>query len=101
MSDAATGMTKAVALRYDRDKEGAPRVVASGQGLVATRILEVAEASGVPVTQDAGLLELLAKVPLDSEIPVELYQAVAEVLAFVYQLNKASLRGRSGEAVHG
>jgi len=86
-------LSKAVALRYDRGKEDAPRVVASGQGLVAARILEVAEAAGVPVTRDAGLLELLAKVPLGSEIPAEMYQAVAEVLAFVYKLNKTSLRG--------
>lgn len=100
MSD-ETSLTKAVALRYDRGKDGAPRVVASGQGLVATRILEVAEAAGVPVTQDAGLLELLAKVPLGTEIPVEMYQAVAEVLAFVYKLNKASLTGNSGERLGG
>ena len=94
-------MTKAVALRYDRGKEGAPRVVASGQGLVATRILEVAEAAGVVITQDAGLLELLARIPLGSEIPVEMYQAVAEVLAFVYKLNKTSLTAKSGEASGG
>jgi flagellar biosynthesis protein len=83
-------VTRAVALRYDRGKEEAPRVVASGQGFVAGRILEVAEEAGVPVTEDAALLELLAKVPLGSEIPVELYQAVAEVLAFVYRVHKAS-----------
>ena len=100
MSDETT-LTKAVALRYDRGKEGAPRVVASGQGLVAARILEVAEKAGVPVTQDAGLLELLAKVPLGSEIPVEMYQAVAEVLAFVYQLNKTSHAGDSKGSLGG
>ncbi|NTV15302.1 MAG: flagellar biosynthesis protein FlhB [Desulfobulbaceae bacterium] len=92
-------LTKAVALRYDRSKDGAPRVVASGQGLVAARILEVAEAAGVPVTEDAGLLELLAKIPLGSEIPVEMYQAVAEVLAFVYKLNKTSVAGSSDGAL--
>lgn len=96
MSSNETSLTKAVALRYDRGQEGAPRVVASGQGLVAARILEVAEAAGVPVTQDAALLELLAQVPLGSEIPVEMYQAVAEVLAFVYKLNKTSLSEGSG-----
>jgi len=94
MSDGTT-LTKAVALRYDRGKEGAPRVVASGQGLIAERILEAAEKAGVPVTQDAGLLELLAKMPLGSEIPVEMYQAVAEVLAFVYKLNKIPVSGNS------
>lgn len=95
MSDGTT-LTKAVALRYDRGKEGAPRVVASGQGLIAERILAAAEKAGVPVTQDAALLELLAKMPLGSEIPVEMYQAVAEVLAFVYKLNKIPVSGNSG-----
>ena len=100
MSDEAT-LARAVALRYDRGKDGAPRVVASGQGLVAARILEVAEEAGVPVTRDAGLLELLAKIPLGSEIPVEMYQAVAEVLVFVYKLNKTSVVGDSGGTLGG
>ncbi len=84
-----TKSSKAVALRYDRGNDGAPRVVASGQGEVALRILELAREAGVHVTEDMGLLELLARVPLGSEIPAELYQAVAEVLSFVYQLDKA------------
>jgi len=97
MGDEPT-LTKAVALRYDRGKESAPRVVASGQGLIAARILETAREAGVPVTQDARLLALLAQVPLDTEIPAELYQAVAEVLAFVYKLNKVSVAGGAGES---
>ena len=83
-------LTRAVALRYDHGKDGAPQVVASGQGEVAERILELAREAGVHVSQDTGLLELLAQLPLGSEIPGELYQAVAEVLAFVYQLNERS-----------
>lgn len=96
MSEEPT-LTRAVALRYDRSKDGAPRVVASGQGLVAARILAVAEEAGVPVTQDAGLLELLAKLPLGTEIPEEMYQAVAEVLAFVYKLSENSGAGNAGD----
>ena len=83
-------LTRAVALRYNHGKDGAPQVVASGQGEVAERILELAREAGVHVSQDTGLLELLAQLPLGSEIPEELYQAVAEVLAFVYQLNERS-----------
>lgn len=81
-------VVKAVALRYERGSDGAPRVVASGQGAVAERILEAARAAGVQVTRDGELIELLARVPLGTEIPAELYQAVAEVLAFVYRLNQ-------------
>ena len=78
---------KAVALRYERYHDPAPRVVASGHGVVADRILALAREAGIPVTHDPGLLELLAKVPLGTEIPPELYHAVAEVLAFVYRMN--------------
>jgi len=87
---------KAVALRYDRGNAGAPKVVASGQGALAERILEAARSAGVHVTHDAELLDLLALVPLGSEIPAELYQAVAEVLAFVYRLNLEMPSGERG-----
>ena len=59
----------------------------SGRGEVAARIIALAEEAGVMVRQDPDLLELLAKVPVGREIPLELYRAVAEVLAFVYQVN--------------
>jgi len=87
-----TGLPKAVALRYDQGKDGAPKVVASGRGELATRIMELARESGVVVTQDAELLEFLAQLPIGSEIPEELYQAVAEVLAFVYQLDNPDVK---------
>jgi flagellar biosynthesis protein len=83
---------KAVALRYERGSAGAPKVVASGQGAVAERIIEAAREAGVHVSQDRDLIELLARVPLGSEIPEQLYQAVAEVLAFVYQLEGGARR---------
>lgn len=77
---------KAVALRYDKG-HGAPQVVASGKGTLAEKIVEAAREAGVHVMEDPDLLELLAKVPVGDEIPEQLYQAVAEVLAFVYQVN--------------
>ena len=83
-----TKLTKAVALSYDRGNDIAPRVVASGKGVVAERIVELAKEAGVHVTKDVGLLELLVQVPIGSEIPPELYQAIAEVLTFVYRLEK-------------
>jgi len=80
-------MKKAVALQYDRDKATAPRVVASGRGEIAERILQTAKDAGLPVREDADLLEVLARIPVGAEIPEDLYQAVAEILAFVYRVN--------------
>lgn len=77
---------KAVALSYEKDR-GAPVVVASGQGAIAERILQKARKAGVEVVADPDLVELLAGIPLGTEIPPELYQAVAEILAFVYRVN--------------
>jgi flagellar biosynthesis protein len=76
----------AVALRYRRDTESAPTVVAGGFGLIAERILALAVDAKVPVHEDAALAEALGKVGVDRPIPNELYEAVAEVIAFVYRL---------------
>lgn len=78
---------RAVALQYDREKDPAPKVVAKGRGPIAERIVEIAEEAGVPLYRDPDLLEVLMAVDLDDSVPPDLYQAVAEVLAFVYQLN--------------
>ncbi|BCR06589.1 flagellar biosynthetic protein FlhB [Desulfuromonas versatilis] len=78
---------KAVALLYDRSRGDAPQVVAGGKGSVAQKIIETARKAGVEVVEDGDLLELLARVPVGQEIPLELYQAVAEILAFVYRVN--------------
>jgi flagellar biosynthesis protein len=81
--------TRAVALRYDEESNSAPRVVASGVGEVADRILEAAEAAGVPVESDTDLIELLAGCELQAEIPLELYGAVAELLTWLFVVNGA------------
>ena len=77
---------QAAALRYRQDKDNAPRVVASGKGELARRIIQEAEQHQVPVYEDADLAKLLTMLPLGSEIPPDLYAAVAEVLAFIYTL---------------
>jgi len=79
---------KAIAIKYDKEQGDAPVVLASGKGQIAEQIIKAAREAGLEITQDADLAELLAKVPVGTEIPVELYQAVAEVLAFVYRVNK-------------
>ena len=77
----------AIALRYNEDKEAAPRVLAKGQGIVAEKILDLAREQGIPIRDDPDLVEALAKLDVGSLIPTELYPAVAEVLAFVYRQN--------------
>lgn len=84
---------KAVALRYDAEQDAAPKVVASGSGLLAERILEIARANNVAIHEDPNLVAVLSKLDVDTEIPEELYRAVAEVLAFVYRLNQSLGKG--------
>lgn len=78
---------KAVALRYDVEKDAAPVVIAKGQGLLAERILELAREHGIHIQEDPDLTALLAQIEVNAAIPAELYAAVAQVLAFVYRLN--------------
>lgn len=82
------GRERAVALSYDHLPGSAPKVVASGQGEVAQKIIALAHEAGIEIVQDADLLEVLAKVPVGQEIPAELFQVVAEILAFVYRANQ-------------
>ena len=75
---------RAVALHYDQ--QGAPTVLATGEGQIAKLIKERAEAAGVPLVEDPKLSYLLSKIPLGDEIPPELYRAVAEILIFVLRM---------------
>lgn len=77
---------KAVALKYEPAKDSAPKVVAKGRGYVAEKIIEVAKEHGVPLREDITLVEVLSKLDLYEEIPIELYKAVAEILVFVYKI---------------
>jgi flagellar biosynthesis protein len=79
---------KAVALQYEMGKDTAPKVVAKGKGFMAEKIVEVAQEHGIPLYQDKELSQVLEALDLDTEIPTELFRAVAEVLAFIYRMNK-------------
>ncbi|WP_324170671.1 EscU/YscU/HrcU family type III secretion system export apparatus switch protein [Sulfurimonas sp.] len=81
-------MRKAAALRYNKDKESAPRVIAKGKGETAQNIIKIAELHNLPIKKDEDLIELLSKVELDKEVPAELYKAVAEVFSFIYKVSK-------------
>ncbi|MDD4179691.1 MAG: EscU/YscU/HrcU family type III secretion system export apparatus switch protein [Candidatus Margulisbacteria bacterium] len=78
----------AVALRYDVDHDKAPLVIASGRGPIADEILRIADENRIPLYEDPELAKLLTKLELDTEIPAELYTLVAEVLFFVYKLDR-------------
>ncbi len=79
---------KAAALRYDTQKENAPRLVAKGEGKTAENIIKIAELNDLPIKKDEDLIELLSKVELDKEVPDALYKAVAEVFSFVYKISR-------------
>lgn len=78
----------AVALKYDKDKPGAPEVLAKGTRIWAEKILEAAQEYGIPVVRNVPLAQALNKLEVGDEIPEELYEAVAEVLNFVYKLSE-------------
>lgn len=88
----------AVALHYEQGHEDAPVVVASGRGAIAEQILGLAFASGVKVREDADLAEMLAAVDVGTEIPMEAYAAVAEILVYLYGANARAAAAHAGEA---
>lgn len=78
---------QAIALEYDPE-ENAPKVIASGRGLIAEKIIEKAKESDVPVHRDDKLADTLSRLEIGEMIPPELYEAVAEILVFVDSMDK-------------
>ena len=87
MADKKEKIKQAIALSYHLD-EDAPMIVAQGQGALAERILQKAKEADVPVYQDAKLAKTLSKLEVGEKIPPELYEVVAEILVFVYAMDK-------------
>jgi flagellar biosynthesis protein len=79
---------KAVALKYNQNKDKAPKVIAKGKGEIAKKIVEIAREKKIPLYEDKGLTEVLEALDLNMEIPQSLYKAIAEVLVFIYKLDK-------------
>jgi flagellar biosynthesis protein len=79
---------KAVALRYDKEKDAAPRVIGKGLGELAERIIAIAKEHNIPIHEDSDLVEILSRLNLHTEILPETYVVVAEILAFVYRTNQ-------------
>lgn len=85
--DDAASRDLAVALSYDPARDNAPQVVASGKGILARQILDLAFAHGIKVRTDPDLAQMLAVLEIGSVIPAEAFLAVAEILAYVYRAN--------------
>ncbi len=81
-------MKRAVALKYEPGKDSAPKITAKGTGNIAEKIIELAKEAGVPIKEQADLVEVLSKLDLYAEIPPETYVIVAQILAWVYEVNK-------------
>jgi flagellar biosynthesis protein len=78
----------AVALKYSPKEDRAPKVTAKGRGFIADRILELAKKHNIPIKEDPDLVQVLAKLDIDKEIPPSVYKVVAEILSFIYSVSK-------------
>lgn len=85
MSQYKESSKRAVALKYDINKNNAPVVIASGSGYIADKVVEVAEENGVPVYKDDSLSSLLSQLDIGSEIPEELFSSIVDI--YIYFLN--------------
>lgn len=86
-------MKKAAALKYDKEKDHAPKITAQGKGESAKNIIKIAEQNGIPIKKDADLVNMLSEIELNQEIPVELYKAVAEIFSFIYGISNEKPKG--------
>lgn len=78
---------QALALKYDKNKDAAPRVIGKGQGFVAEEIIHLAKQHNIPIQEDPTLVHLLSQLEINEMIPEELYEVVAEIFAFIYQVD--------------
>ena len=86
---------QAIAIKYDKESKRAPSVVASGRGKIAKQILELAEENNIPMVEDKKLSKLLSSLKIKSEIPPKLFKIIAEILAFVFYLEKMASKRKS------
>ncbi len=85
----------AVALGYDPNEDGAPKVIASGRGALAEKIIEQAKENKIPVHEDDKLADTLSRLEIGEMIPPELYEVVAEILVFVDAMDKIRAKDKS------
>ena len=90
-ADESLSPAYAVALGYDPARHNAPTVLAKGQGQIAEKIIQIALDEGIEIHRDADLIQILKAVDIDSEIPLEAFAAVAEIISYIYQANNKTL----------
>lgn len=88
---------KAAALKYNSAEDAAPKILASGKGILAEKILELAHNQDIAIYKDPALVEALIQLDVGREIPPELYRAVAEILAFIYSVDVSSVPGSDSD----
>lgn len=88
MSEERYSRKEAVALSYDPSISEAPKVIAKGKGKIAENIVAKAEELNIPIQEDPSMIEILGQLNIDESIPEELYKAVSEVFAYIYQLDR-------------
>lgn len=86
--DLTSKIKKAAALKYEPEKDTAPRVIAAAEGKIAHKLLEMAKEHNIPICRNPVLADVLVRLDVGQEIPPELYKAAAEILAFIYSLEK-------------
>lgn len=88
MSEKKFSRKEAIALSYNPNENSSPKVIAKGKGKIAENILDKAGLNNVPIYEDSNLVELMSQLDLNEAIPEDLYEAVAEVFAFIYRLDE-------------
>ncbi|MDD6734217.1 MAG: EscU/YscU/HrcU family type III secretion system export apparatus switch protein [Lachnospiraceae bacterium] len=88
---------QAIALSYDPNSDAAPKVIASGKGAIADKIIEKAKEEKVPVHKDTKLADTLSRLEIGEMIPPELYEVVAEILVFVDAMDKIRQKQENGK----
>jgi flagellar biosynthesis protein len=79
---------KAVALGYNEKVDTAPKVLATGSGVIAEQIIEIAKTNNIPIHKDSDLAQILSVLEINSYIPIEVYESVAKILTYIYKQNK-------------
>lgn len=83
----AKEVKKAVALGYDMQTQNAPKVLATGKGETAQKIITLAKENSIAIKEDKDLVEILSKLDLGDEVPPNMYKVVAEIFSFIYQMS--------------
>jgi len=94
MKDYMKKLKKAAALSYDPNRDNAPKVVASGRGYIAEKIIEIAKENGIPMFEDELSSNILCSLPVNSEIPDSLYKTIAEIYAFILHMDASNSKNK-------